>query len=85
MEAEHYKNYLLSINLNGELFTYSNDPDLPLNTNDLSVWVMDINKDGCMEVIVYEKLLSIMSSIYIYQPVDGKMAPMIEYVVNPGP
>ena len=88
-KAQDYGNdiydYVVSALLNGKQFTYKNPVDQPLKKGDLSVFVADINGDGLMELIIYNKLVAIQSSLSIFQVNDGNIQNMMEYVFTVGP
>ena len=73
------------INVNSKEYTFHTTKDLPVEKNDLKVFVADLNGDGCMEILIYEKALSLMSEIFVYQ-IDNEMLSLrLAYTINPGP
>jgi len=79
------KNYSLAITINNKEYIIKNPNDLPLTPEDLTVFVMDLNGDGAMEVVIYQKLAKMMTSLTAYTSVNNSIEKMFEYIINPGP
>ena len=77
--------YTLTVVLNGEEHSFSNHPDTPTTADEISVFVIDINGDGVFEIILYEKLAHIISSVTVFDTKGGNLSEMFCYVINPGP
>ena len=83
--SDDMQNYSLTITLNNKSRTIKNPEELPLNPGDLTVFVADLNGDGVMEVVIYEKLAALMSGLTVYTSINGNIEKMFNYVINPGP
>ena len=48
----------ITYEMNGKTFVYRSEADLPCAKEDWAVFAIDLNNDGIMEIVVYEKSLS---------------------------
>lgn len=83
-QSEFY-NYTISITLNNMQYEISNDEGLPVALSDFNLFVMDLNGDGCFEILLYEKNLNKTSSLKVYSIKDNKIDEQFSYILNPGP
>ena len=74
--------YTISVNRNGERYPLVEETYIPLDREDLAVFVADINQDGEFEIVVYANGMSQFGHLTVYTFVDNQYSVMLDYAVD---
>lgn len=74
--------YTISVSRNGMSYTLVQENRLPLEEEDLAVFVADLNGDKEYEIIVYANGMSLFGEVTVYTFTDSQYSIMLQYAVD---
>ena len=74
--------YTISVNRNGALYSLVEETYIPLDREDVAVFVVDINQDGEFEIVVYANGMSQFGHLSVYTFMDNQYSLMFDYAVD---
>ena len=79
---EEKMDYTVSVNRNGVRYPLVEENYIPLEREDLAIFVTDLNQDGEHEILVYANGMSQFGHLTVYTFSDNQYSIMLQYAVD---